>query len=237
MSEIIKLLSLCHPAVARNFVEMDIAFVLFDRFTALDLIGPYNVLAYGPDVTTHMVAAELGPVAADIGSLCIEPDCTFDELASADVVVVPGGPGWRRIAEMSDLTEWLQHIDPTVRYMSSVCTGAFALAGAGLLRGRRATTHWTTTQHLAQYGVQHVPERVAVDGRYITGAGVSAGIDMALTMAGLMWGNDVAQIIQLANEYDPRPPYSAGTPATASAATVEAVRGLLDTEFGAPIRG
>ena len=216
---------------------MDIAFVLFDRFTALDLIGPYNVLAYGPGVSTHLVAASSAPVAADAGSLRIEPDCTFGELDSADVVVVPGGPGWRRIAEMNDLTEWLQRVDATARYMSSVCTGAFALASAGLLDGRRATTHWTTTRHLAKYGVQHVPERVVVDGRYITGAGVSAGIDMALTLAGLMWGDEVAKTIQLANEYDPHPPYSAGSPATAPAVTVEVVRGLIDTEFGAPVRG
>jgi transcriptional regulator GlxA family with amidase domain len=216
---------------------MDIAFVLFPRFTALDVIGPYNVLAYGPDVTTHFVAAASAPVAADAGTLRIEPDVTFDDFASADVVVVPGGPGWRHVAETGGLVEWLRAVDRSARYMTSVCTGAFALGNAGLLRDRKATTHWATVDHLAEFGAIHVPERVVVDGRYVTAAGVSAGIDMALTLAGLLWGDTVAETIQLANEYDPHPPYSAGSPSCAPPDLVELLRDQLDSGRGAPARG
>lgn len=213
---------------------MDIAFVLFPHFTALDLVGPYNILAYGPDVSTHLVAASPTPVAADTGTLRFEPDRTFAELASADVVVVPGGPGWRRIAEMDELVEWLRVVDPSATYMASVCTGAFALAKAGLLRDRRATTHWATIEHLADFGATHAPQRVVFDGRYVTGAGVSAGIDMALALAGRLWGDRVAETIQLANEYDPRPPYATGNPATAPPDLVEELRARLGSERGVP---
>lgn len=207
---------------------MRVAFVLFPQFTALDLIGPFNILAYGPDVRTTFVAETMAPVSADIGTLRIPPDVTFDQLDGADVIVVPGGPGWKRISELDALTAWLTRASPAAQYVTSVCTGAFALGAAGLLEGKRATTHWTTHAHLADFGAVPVAERVVVDGNIVTGAGVSAGIDMALVLAGILWGDEIAQTIQLANEYAPQPPYHAGSPATAPAHIVDALRPRLD---------
>lgn len=206
---------------------MRIAFALYPRFTALDLIGPYNILAYGPNVTTHLVAATMEAVPADVGTLRIPPDATFDDAEQPDVIVVPGGPGWRRIADDEALTSWLKRAAPSAQWVTSVCTGAFALAGAGLLEGRRATTHWAAHQHLANYGAVPTKERVVTDGHVVTGAGVSAGIDMALTLAANLWDEDTAKAIQLANEYDPRPPYDCGSPDNAPAHVVEMMRVLL----------
>ncbi|MGD9701534.1 MAG: DJ-1/PfpI family protein [Acidimicrobiia bacterium] len=203
---------------------MQIAFVLYDRFTALDIIGPFNVLAYVPGVEARFVAETRDPVTADVGRPVIVPDLTFDECPSPDIVVVPGGPGAARIAEITALTDWLRRVHPTTTYTTSVCTGAFALAGAGLLDGLRATTHWSSLERLADYGALPVAERVVDEGRIVTGAGVSAGIDMALTLVGRHWGDVVAQTVQLGIEYDPQPPYDAGSPATAPAEVVAYLR-------------
>ena len=203
---------------------MQIAFVLYDRFTALDIIGPFNVLAYVPGIEARFVAETRDPVTADVGRPVIVPDLTFDECGAPDIVVVPGGPGSRRIAEIAPLTDWLRRVHPTTTYTTSVCTGAYALGGAGLLDGLRATTHWAALEGLAAYGAVPVSERVVDEGRIITGAGVSAGIDMALTLVGRHWGDTVAQAVQLGIEYDPQPPYDAGSPAKAPAEVVEFMR-------------
>jgi len=209
---------------------MLIAFVLYPRFTTLDIIGPFNILAYGPGVEAKFVAETLEPVTADAGTPRLLPDITFAECPQPDVVVVPGGPGWKRIAEITSLTDWLQRIHPATTYTTSVCTGSFALAGAGLLNGKRATSHWAALDNLAQYGATPVSERVVEDGKIITGAGVSAGIDMALTLAGRMWGDETAQALQLGNEYDPQPPYDCGSPRTAPPRLVEAMRAGVGLE-------
>jgi transcriptional regulator GlxA family with amidase domain len=206
---------------------MQIAFALYPAFTALDIIGPFNVLAYGPDVDAVFVADTLDPVPADVGELRIPPNLTFAQCPHPDVVVVPGGPGSRRIAELTSLSSWLRAVHPHTRWTTSVCTGAFALASAGVLDGKRATTHWASLDRLADEGVDVVRERVVIDGKVVTGAGVSAGIDMALVLAGELWGEDVARAIQLANEYDPQPPYDSGSPRTAPAHIVAAMRDRL----------
>jgi transcriptional regulator GlxA family with amidase domain len=208
---------------------VQIAFALFPAFTALDVVGPFNVLAYGPDAQPVFVAETLEPLTADVGVLRLAPTATFVECPSPDVVVVPGGPGSRRIESMTTLVEWLRAVHPGTRYTTSVCTGAFALGAAGILGGRRATTHWASHERLVDHGAIPVAERVVVDGRVVTGAGVSAGIDMALVLAGKLWGDDVARCIQLGNEYDPQPPYDAGSPRTAPAHVVEATRLVVGT--------
>ncbi|MER7083546.1 DJ-1/PfpI family protein [Saccharopolyspora kobensis] len=202
---------------------MDIAFVLYDEFTALDLIGPYEVLA-GPDsVTPHFVAASRDTVVCDSG-LPIRPTTTFAELTGPDVVVVPGSSQWRAALERTELTTWLAAVHPTTTWTASVCTGSTLLAKAGILADRPATTHWAVRDVLAELGAQVRTDRVVVDGDVITGAGVSAGIDMALLLAARMWGEDSAKLIQLALEYDPQPPFDSGSPDKAGPELAAAVR-------------
>ncbi|MER5394188.1 DJ-1/PfpI family protein [Saccharopolyspora sp. NPDC002686] len=202
---------------------MDIAFVLYDRFTALDLIGPYEVLA-GPDSTTpHFVAATRDTVVCDSG-LPIQPTTTFAELTGPDVVVVPGSSQWRTALEHTELIDWLAAVHPTTTWTASVCSGSTLLAKAGILDGRPATTHWAVRDALAELGARVSTDRVVVDGDVITGAGVSAGIDMALLLAARLWGEDAAKLIQLALEYDPQPPFDAGSPDKAGPELAAAVR-------------
>jgi transcriptional regulator GlxA family with amidase domain len=203
---------------------MQIAILLFDRFTALDAVGPYEVLSRLPGSSVSFVAAEPGPKRTDTGSLALLADRAVAELPRPDVVVVPGGPG--RLAPMDDqpLLAWLRAAHQTTTWTTSVCTGALVLGAAGLLDGCRATTHWLAMDELAGLGADPVRERVVVDGKLVTAAGVSAGIDMALTLAARIAGDQVAQAIQLGIEYDPQPPFDAGSPTTAPSAVVDAVR-------------
>lgn len=203
---------------------MEIAVLLFDRFTALDAVGPYEVLSRIPGARTLFVADRTGPVTTDLGSLALPATATLDEVTRPDVVVVPGGPG--QIAWMGDtrLVDWLRTVDTTSTWTTSVCTGSLLLAAAGLLDGRRATSHWLALDQLPAFGARPTGERVVFDGKYVTAAGVSAGIDMALALAGRIAGGGIAQAIQLGIEYDPQPPYGAGSPATAPVPVVAALR-------------
>ncbi|MGI5242822.1 DJ-1/PfpI family protein [Dactylosporangium sp. CA-139066] len=194
---------------------MQIAMVLYPRMTALDIVGPYEVLSRLPDASAVFTAAVRGPVLADTGALRLVAESDFSEISSPDLVVVPGGPDVAAQVADAPLHEWLRAVDAGATWMTSVCTGSLILAAAGLLRGRPATSHWMVTERLRAYGASPVSERVVVDGRYATAAGVSAGIDLALTLAARIAGPEVAQTIQLAIEYDPRPPFAAGSPATA----------------------
>jgi transcriptional regulator GlxA family with amidase domain len=187
------------------------------------------MLAYGPGVEACFVAETLEPVTADVGTPRILPDLTFEQCPSPDVVVVPGGPGSRRIAELSSLVAWLRRVHEGTLFTTSVCTGAYALGAAGILHGKRATTHWAALDGLADFGATPVSERVVFEDKVVTGAGVSAGIDMALTLAGRLWGEETAQAIQLGNEYDPQPPYDSGSPRTAPEHLVTALRGGLSS--------
>jgi transcriptional regulator GlxA family with amidase domain len=203
---------------------MQIAILLFDNMTALDAIGPYEVLSRLPGARTIFVGERLGTVRTDTGALKLVADAKLDEVLHPDVVVVPGGPG--QLAHMDDgpVHDWLRTVDAASTWTTSVCTGSLILAAAGLLAGRRATTHWLAADQLPDYGVTPDTGRIVFDGKYATAAGVSAGIDMGLALAGRLAGEDKARTIQLGIEYDPQPPYNAGSPATASPGTVAFLR-------------
>lgn len=202
---------------------MQCAIVLYDRFTALDAMGPYEVLTRTPGIETVLVADKAGPVTNDLGNLTVVAAASFDDVPEPDIIVVPGGPGQTAQAADGPLANWLRRVDRTSTWTTSVCTGALILATAGLLSGRRANTHWLATDQLAEHGVTHSPERFVKDGKYITAAGVSAGIDMALTLAAEIAGDESAQAVQLIIEYAPEPPFHAGNPATAPKPVYEAL--------------
>ncbi|MBQ0852101.1 DJ-1/PfpI family protein [Streptomyces sp. NPDC057621] len=203
---------------------MQIAIVIFDRFTALDAVGPYETLGRLPDAETVFVAEHRGPVRTDTGNLAITADQALAEVPHPDIVVVAGGPGQTPQMENEALLDWLRTADTTSTWTTSVCTGSLLLAAAGLLRGRRATSHWLALDHLKRFGAEPTGERVVTDGKYVTAAGVSSGIDMGLTLLGRIAGDEHAQTVQLAVEYDPQPPYDAGSPQKAPAHLVEQLR-------------
>jgi putative intracellular protease/amidase len=203
---------------------MQFAIVLYDRFTALDAVGPYDTLSRLPDAETVFVAEHTGPVRNDSGSLALTADKTLAEVPHPDVVVVPGGPGQTAQMENGALLDWIRAADATSTWTTSVCTGSLLLAAAGLLRGRRATSHWLALDELKRLGAEPTGERVVTDGKYVTAAGVSSGIDMGLTLLGRISGDFVAQAVQLGIEYDPQPPYDAGAPHKAPADVTEFMR-------------
>jgi len=203
-----------------------IALPLFEGITALDAIGPYEVLSRLPGATVRFVAPEPGPMRTERGDLALVADAALGDVPECDVVLVPGGPGQAVGGRDPRLLAWLRQVDRGTTFTTSVCTGSLVLGAAGLLQGRRATTHWLSTHLLAEHGAVFEDARVVVDGRLVTAAGVSAGIDMALTLAALIAGEQVAQAIQLSIEYDPQPPFAAGSVHTAPADVVELVRAV-----------
>jgi putative intracellular protease/amidase len=202
---------------------MDIAILLYDRFTALDAIGPYEVLSRLPGATVRWVGPEVRPYAANHG-LSVLADATFADVPHPEVIVVPGGTGTREHLDDEPLLEWIRSADATSTWTTSVCTGSLLLGAAGLLDGLRATSHFAYLDLLPRFGAEPTGERVVQQGKIVTAAGVSSGIDMALTLAALIAGEEIAQAIQLIIEYDPQPPFDAGSPEKAPAHLVEAVR-------------
>ena len=196
---------------------MDIAIVLFDRLTALDAVGPYEVLARLPGAKVTFVATEPGPKRTDTGFLALTADAALSDLPHPDILLVPGGPGQYQAEQDETLLAWLRAAHTTTTWTTSVCTGSLVLAAAGLLQGVRATTYWLALDELGERGAIAVDERVVVDGKVVTAAGVSSGIDMALTLAAHIGGDDLAQTLQLGIEYDPRPPFDSGSEAKAPA--------------------
>jgi transcriptional regulator GlxA family with amidase domain len=201
---------------------MQICVLLYDRMTALDAIGPYEVLSRLPGAETVFVAERAGPVRVDTGRLSLVADAALADVPGPDLILVPGGPA--APTTPGPVHDWLRAADATSTWTTSVCTGSLVLASAGLLAGRRATTHWMALDRLASFGAVPVTERFVTDGKYVTAAGVSAGIDFALALAGVIAGAEVAQTIQLAIEYDPAPPFDAGSPAKAPASIVAGLR-------------
>jgi len=201
---------------------MQIDFLLFDELTALDAVGPYEVLARLPGARVRFVGKQKGRVACQ-GGLGLYVDTTLDEVSASDLLVVPGGFGVRKLESDESVLGWLRAIDATTRVTASVCTGSLLLGAAGLLRGRRATSHWAYVDQLTALGATWVAERVVADDKYRTAAGVSAGIDLALTLALELAGKNVAEAIQLSIEYDPAPPLQAGNAQRVPRALYDAV--------------
>jgi putative intracellular protease/amidase len=200
---------------------MRAAIALFDRFTALDAVGPYEVLQRIPSIDVVFVGHQRGEVRTENGMLGVTCDATFDEVGAPEVVVVPGGIGTRQQIHDDVIRAWLQSVHPHTTFTTSVCTGSLLLAAAGLLDGLTATTHWSAVDLLNQLGARYVPERVVehLPQRIITAAGVSSGIDMALRLVELLVDGDAARAAQLLIEYDPQPPFDSGSLAKADAAT------------------
>lgn len=204
---------------------MDIAIPLYDRVTALDAIGPYEVLSRLPGARVRFVAMEAGLYKTDTRQLTLVAEDSVADVPRPEVIVVPGGTGTRD-GSAAGLADWVRAAHPSTRWTTSVCTGALILGEAGVLDGLRATTHWLYHDRLRELGAEPTLQRVVEDGKVVTAAGVSAGIDMALTLAERIAGAEAAQLIQLAIEYDPQPPHDAGSPEKAPPEIVERLRSL-----------
>jgi putative intracellular protease/amidase len=199
---------------------MDVAIPIFDGITALDAIGPYEVLSRVPEARVHFLALEPGPKRTDNGMLGLSADGALSDVPHPDVIVFPGGYGTRGLMRDEHMLAWLRAAHEVSQWTTSVCTGALVLGAAGILDGLEATTHWLLLDKLGELGAIPVSRRVVEQGKVITAAGVSSGIDMALTLAAHISGEDIARAIQLAIEYDPEPPFDSGSTAKASPAIV-----------------
>ena len=209
-----------------------IAFLLYDDMTALDAVGPYEVLARLPGAEVRFVAARPGPIQTDVGMVLVA-DSGFDDVPAPDIIVVPGGPGTMPALTDAATVDWLRQAHVTSRWTTSACTGSLLLGAAGALVGKRATSHWILRDKLSEFGAEPVAERVVVQGKVITAAGVSAGIDMALMLAALEAGEDEARALQLTIEYDP-PPFDSGSLEKADEATqLRATRHMVPEEGAA----
>ncbi len=200
-----------------------IGLLLFPDITQLDMTGPYEVFTKLPEAEVHLLWKSLEPVTAN-GGMKITPTTTFTSCPQLDLVCVPGGPGMNPLLNDEETLGFLRKQAAGARYVTSVCTGALVLGAAGLLKGKRAATHWMSRDMLKAFGATPVAQRVVVDGNVITGGGVTAGIDFALTVTAEAFGEDLAKGIQLGIEYDPRPPFAAGSPEGAGPAIVEKAR-------------
>jgi transcriptional regulator GlxA family with amidase domain len=215
---------------------MQTAILIFDKLTALDAIGPYEVLRSVPGWEVRFVGLAKGPVRTDSGALALSVDYALEEVTEPDIVLVPGGAGNRPLLDDDRVLSWLREVDAKTKWTTSVCTGSLVLGAAGLLEGKPAACHWLFLERLREYGALPTGERVVEDGKVITAAGVSAGIDMALHLVGQEAGPEVAQAVQLGIEYDPQPPFDAGSPQKAPEPIVElvaAAAGATDEWLGA----
>jgi putative intracellular protease/amidase len=209
-------------------VNVDIVCYVFEGITALDIVGPYEVLARIPGAEVRFVGERVGPIRTDNQVLGIVADYARADITAADVLVIPGGFATRNLEHDTALLEWIRAIDATSTWTTSVCTGSLLLAAAGLLEGKEATTHWSSLERLSEYGAIPTLQRVIEQGKYVTAAGVSAGIDMALTLVARISGPEVAQAIQLSIEYDPQPPFDSGSVAKAPPAILEFVTAVVE---------
>lgn len=205
--------------------KLDVAFVLFPQVTQLDLTGPVQVLSRLGNASVHLVAGSTAPVMTDAG-FSINPTCTYDDCPSPHIVCVPGGAGADNAMLDRELIEWLRQVSTSADWVTSVCTGSLVLGAAGLLQGKKATSHWLSRPMLADFGAIPVAERVVVDGKFVTGGGVTAGIDFALSLTAMIRGEAHAKFVQLSLEYDPQPPFRSGSPSVADQGIVERIREL-----------
>ena len=215
---------------------MQIAIMLYPGFTALDFIGPYESLHYLPDAEVRFVWHEPGPVTADSGVLVVGATHSFDETLTPDLVLVPGGFSTLQHARDEKVLDWVRRVHQSTQWTTSVCSGSVILAAAGLLEGKRATSHWAALPMLRTFGVEPVGDERIVDagGRIVTAAGVSAGIDLGLWLAGRIAGEAKAKAIQLSMEYDPQPPFDSGHMSKASAATKATATAMMGRQLATP---
>lgn len=214
---------------------MQIAIVLYPGFTALDFIGPYESLRWLPDAQVRLVWHQPGPITADSGVLVVGATHSFDETPSPDIILVPGGMTTTEHARDQKLLDWLRRTHSTATWTASVCSGSLILAAAGLLTGKRATSHWMALPALKAFGVTPVgDERIVHSGDVVTCAGVSAGIDLGLWLAGRIGGEDRAKVIQLTMEYDPQPPFDSGHMSKASTKTKASATALMAKDLAKP---
>ncbi len=206
---------------------MKIAVLLYEEMTALDAIGPYEVLSRLPGAELRFVGEKRGVVRSDTGFLGLSADHAISEVTETDILLVPGGPGDAVVQKSEPILEWIRALHQGTLFTTSVCTGSLILGAAGLLKGLRATTHWTRLEVLREFGAEATAERVVEQGRIVTAAGVSAGIDMALRLVHKIRGEDLAQAIQLGIEYDPQPPFDSGSPEKAPGHVVDLVRAAM----------
>ncbi|MCU5775553.1 DJ-1/PfpI family protein [Erwiniaceae bacterium BAC15a-03b] len=199
--------------------------LLFPDLTQLDLTGPFEVFARAPQARVHLIWKTLAPVTSDRG-LAMLPTTTFADCPPLDIICVPGGPGQIALMEDDETLAFLRQAAARAQLITSVCTGSLVLGAAGLLQGYQATSHWSSLDQLKLFGAQPLQQRVVRDRNRITGAGVTSGIDFALTLVADLYGAEVAQNIQLQMEYDPQPPFNSGSPLTAAAALVEQARNI-----------
>jgi transcriptional regulator GlxA family with amidase domain len=211
---------------------MQTAILIFEKLTALDAIGPYEVLRSVPGWEVKFVGLEKGVVRTDCGHLGLTVDHALDEVTEPDIVLVPGGEGNRPLLGDETVLSWLREVDRSTKWTTSVCTGSLVLGAAGLLEGKRATGHWMYLDPLKAYGAEPTGERVVEEGKTITAAGVSSGIDMALHLVGREVGPEVAQAVQLGIEYDPQPPFDAGSPEKAPPEIVDLVKAVAAEDAG-----
>jgi putative intracellular protease/amidase len=209
---------------------MRIAIPLYDRFTALDAVGPYEVLQRLPDAEIAWLAREPGPVQTDRGQLGIVADAAYEDVPDPEIVLVPGGSGTVDVLDDERLVGWIRRAHETSQWTTSVCTGSLLLAKSGLLDGLEATSHWAFMDQLESLGARPTGRRVVEQGKLITAAGVSSGIDMALVLTAKIAGSEAAQAIQLGIEYDPQPPFDSGSTEKAPPELVELVRGAVAAE-------
>jgi transcriptional regulator GlxA family with amidase domain len=209
-----------------------VGLVLYPQFTALDIVGPFQTLVDVPGLDVFFVAAEKGPVVDHTGRLTIEATHSFDEIDALDVIVVPGGLADRGIDRTNAVVQFVEKIHPTTTWTTSVCTGSIYLAHAGILNGLTATTHWASYDRLEALGATPTEQRVITQGKIITAAGVSSGIDMGLVLVAALQGDEMAKMIQLAIEYDPQPPFDSGAPSKVS----PEIKDLVAMIFSSPVR-
>ena len=205
-----------------------VGLVLYPRFTALDIVGPFQTLVDVPGLNVFFIAAQKGPIVDHTGKLTLEATHSFDEIDSLDVLVVPGGMADRDIDASNGVVQFIKKIHPSTTWTTSICTGSIFLAHAGVLNGLTATTHWASYDRLQALGAIPTEQRVVTQGKVITAAGVSSGIDMGLVLVAAMEGEDMAKLIQLAIEYDPQPPFDSGAPSKVSPEFKQFALGLFN---------